>query len=73
VMIDDISCVILEMNESQFFIGKSEINKLPDIEPAVKRLNSKKKHKVPSLDEVNLLDPRRSSIVQESMDILLTE
>ncbi|CAG9332660.1 unnamed protein product [Blepharisma stoltei] len=72
VMIDDISCVILEMNESQFFIGKSEINKLPDIEPAVKRLDSKK-HKVPSLDEVNLLDPRRSSIVQESMDILLTE
>jgi len=69
VLIDDISCVILEINESQFFIGQTDMNKPPDLEPTISHIEMHE-HRTPSLDELILRDPRRSSVVVKDEDLL---
>lgn len=66
VLIDDISCVILEINDSQVFIGQKEMNKIPDMDPTLSHIDGRdEEFKTPCLDEIHLRDPRRGSMVGE--------
>jgi serine/threonine protein phosphatase PrpC len=71
VMIDDISCVVLELKKSTGFISKHLKKPVPveEISSHVPEENSSGLRRAPTLKEINVRDPRRGSFVSDRIEL----
>lgn len=68
VMVDDISCLILEMNSCKISFTPKNPGKIPEVMPS----NEAVKHelrKAPTMKDIEVRDPRRGSIVVDKIDL----
>ncbi|CAG9334461.1 unnamed protein product [Blepharisma stoltei] len=71
VMIDDISCLILELNQSNIKVTRKDPGKIPEVVPSVEVLHEFRR--APTMRDVAVKDPRRGSIVVDRVDDMYTE
>mmetsp|Transcript_22641 Transcript_22641/g.22407 ORF Transcript_22641/g.22407 Transcript_22641/m.22407 type:complete len:173 (+) Transcript_22641:720-1238(+) len=71
VMIDDISCLILELNQSTIKVSHKDPGKIPEVVPSAEVFHEFRR--APTMKDVAVKDPRRGSIVVDRMDDMFTD
>lgn len=73
VMVDDISCLIIEMNNTRFNIDMKQHGKIPDFHTPSGNIDNDFLLKTTLIPEIEVRDPRRGSFVVEKLENVITE